>query len=593
MSDLDDDLLFGSLANEFDSAIQSEPTATDRVEIELTTREHDVNDAVITALSADGSLFQRGGQLVIVINGDLSSESVSRPDNAPRVAALPVASLREKISRYVDFVAVDEDKQKTNRHVPDWCSKAVFARGEWQRIRPLNGIINHPIIRPDGSILTKPGYDHQTGLILHWIGEPLDVPLNPSRADAMDAVKRLKRLVGDFPFESECHRSGWLAFLLTALIRHAFTHAITCPLFLIDASVRGSGKTLLADLIGMIICGFALPRMIFSKDDEEVRKHMLCLAMSGDELVLFDNVAGDLGGQTLDAVLTGTTFRGRILGESREVSVAINCTFAATANNCSITGDLCRRAIPIRLSSPLENPEERDDFQVPNLLQYVQANRNQFLIDALTIERAFVVAQKPDIGLSAMGSFEHWSSMVRAPLVWVGEPDPWDARTEFAKRVDTGVQTLGEILRNWETIDPDDDGCTVAELLQRIESMPQYYSAFKSAICDLCSCKPGMMPTSRTLGKRLGSFRDRVYRGQRLTSKENRDGVMVWRVESAESRVRGLRGNEGINHTYPTREKSDVDSYSYETRAEMTPQSQQTPQKVTYDSGAALFEGSF
>lgn len=349
-------------------------------------------------------------------------------------------------------------------------------------------------------------------------------------------------MIADFPFESEAHRTGWLALLLTVLIRHAFRHAITAPLFLLDASIRGSGKTLLADLVGMIICGFALPRMILPKDDEEMRKHMLCLAIAGDEFALFDNVAGELGGLTLDAVLTGTQFKGRVLGESREVSVAMNTTFVATANNCTITGDLCRRTIHIRLSSSLENPEERDDFEIPNILHHVREHRNELLTDALTILRAYCVAGKPDMKLSTMGSFEDWSAMVRNPLVWSGEADPWETRMDFAKRADSNVQILAELLRTWRPVDPDDNGVTVAQLLHRIEANPQYYIDLKGAICDSCNCKGGAMPCSKLLGKRLSSIRDRVYRGHRLVSDPNRDGVMVWRVESAEPQVRGVAG---------------------------------------------------
>ena len=46
-------------------------------------------------------------------------------------------------------------------------------------------------------------------------------------------------MVADFPFAQPEHKSTFLAFLLTALARYAFSGP--APLFLIDANVRGSG----------------------------------------------------------------------------------------------------------------------------------------------------------------------------------------------------------------------------------------------------------------------------------------------------------------------------------------------------------------
>src|SRR5262245_63603813 len=46
-----------------------------------------------------------------------------------------------------------------------------------------------------------------------------------------------------------------------------------------------------------------------------------------------------------------------------------------------------------------------------------------YLAPALTIMRAYLAAGAPEV-CGPFGSYAEWSTMVRSPLVWLGEPDP-------------------------------------------------------------------------------------------------------------------------------------------------------------------------
>ena len=67
------------------------------------------------------------------------------------------------------------------------------------------GIINTPTMRPDGTIVDSPGYDAATKL---WykpaadVVEPLDIPDSPTREHALAALRKLEKLLVDFPFET-------------------------------------------------------------------------------------------------------------------------------------------------------------------------------------------------------------------------------------------------------------------------------------------------------------------------------------------------------------------------------------------------------
>ena len=66
------------------------------------------------------------------------------------------------MARVADFVRLTKYGP---RHVPPpkVLVRDVLALGEWP-FPPLEGIVEVPVLRPDGTILSKPGYDPSTRL---------------------------------------------------------------------------------------------------------------------------------------------------------------------------------------------------------------------------------------------------------------------------------------------------------------------------------------------------------------------------------------------------------------------------------------------
>ena len=69
----------------------------------------------------------------------------------------------------------------------------------------------------------------------------------------------------EFPFAKPDHRSVWLAYLLAPLARFAFDGP--APLFLFDANIRGSGNSLLCDVVALIVSGREMSRLLSSLDE--------------------------------------------------------------------------------------------------------------------------------------------------------------------------------------------------------------------------------------------------------------------------------------------------------------------------------------
>jgi hypothetical protein len=503
-----------------------------RPEIVVTTDEHVVNDAALEALAKDENVFQRGGRLVSVVRGGRNSGGIDRPKDAPRIAELKVPVLREVLTRTARFVKIAETKDwrsTVSTHPPDWCAKALFDRGNYEAVRLLDGVVESPVLRPDGSILNRPGYDAETGLLFEPIGSMPTIPSSPSRHEALAARDLLADLVQDFPFEHPSHRSVWFAALLTVLARRAFGGP--APLFLFDANVPGSGKTLLAELISLIVTGREIARMTCPDKDEECRKRITAIVLGGDELVLMDNAAGSLGCPSLDAALTGTVWKDRRLTRSEIVTGPLSVTWLASGNNVAVRGDTARRTAHCRLNSPDENPEERTGFKYADIRGHVRLHRTELLAAALTILRAYYVADRPKADLKPWGSFEGWSDLVRHCLVWIEMEDPGATREELRRSSDQDSQILPRLVEG--LAQSAADGCTTAKILGLIKVDGN--QVLRDAVHELCGSTPDKPPDVRKLGNKLRQYRERIVRGRYIAACEDRKGLAIWKVMGADS----------------------------------------------------------
>ena len=374
--------LRGELERLADEAPAYEPPAQgaggddDRPAITVSTEERQVNDAAVEALAREGNLYQRGGLLVRVLRDRSPATKGSRRRLGPRIDPLPAPVLREYLAANARWVA-PKAKDLVPAHPPGWCVSAVHARGQWPAIRHLEGVVDHPVLRPDGAVLTEPGYDAATGLLLVPRGKLPAVPDEPTRDDAVAARDVLLRVVEDFPFAAAMDRAAWVAALLTPLARFAFPGP--APLFLVDANCPAAGKGLLLHALSTIIRGHDFSVTTYPKEEDELRKRITAIAVSGERMVLFDNLVGNFGGGTLDAALTGTEWEDRVLGVNRMYKGPLSVTWYATGNNVSVVGDTARRVCHVRLEVPEERPELRRGFRHPQLLRWVRANRRRLL----------------------------------------------------------------------------------------------------------------------------------------------------------------------------------------------------------------------
>ena len=508
------------------------PTVPANPVIIVGTDESRVIDEAEAAL-ATREIFQRAGCMVQVVVGAAPPAGLARTSDAPRIAIVRQARIRELLADAADWYATEDNKSETI-HPPDWAVKGLEARGSW-KIRPLEAIAESPILRADGTVLQTAGYDHATAILYRPLTDFPPIPDAPTRDDAIEAVKSLLDVVQDFPYATPAHRAGWVAALLTTLSRYAFPGP--APLFLFDANVPGCGKSLQTDVISIIATGRPMARMTMPRDDDELRKRITAIALAGIPHVLADNIGGGkmLGSPSLDAALTATSWSDRIMGQTAMASdIPLYATWFASGNNVVTVGDTARRTVHIRLESRAENPEERSDFKHKNLLAWVRKERPRLTVAALTVLSAYCAADRPNQGLPQWGSFEAWSDLVRNAVVWAGLTDPGSTRTALTSHSDREAAALRQLLAGWQEIDPAGAGMAVVEIIRKLADGPDQFDTVRGALWELTPPKDGENLNPRSVGMKLHHLRQRIIGGRYLDRRDGTGGKAVWMVKSAD-----------------------------------------------------------
>ncbi|MFZ4580084.1 MAG: hypothetical protein ACOYOB_16985 [Myxococcota bacterium] len=488
--------------------------------------------AAVAALAArDHELFQREGGLVAL---------VKEPNGELRIGPVKAKAMPERLARVTVFVRRGRDGEPVVCAPPKAVWEGVFARETWDGIRPLRGIVTAPVLRPDGTVMSRAGYDLATGLYFHRRAAFPSVPDAPSLEDAQRAARELAAPFVDFPFFDDVHRSAFLAVILTCLARVAI--AGPSPGIVLEANVRGSGKSLLAACIGYIVTGIWPAGATFPEGETERAKTILSELREGRPLLLFDDVSGPIGGSQLNKLLTATQVSGRILAASRIATLPVSCVVVFTANNAVVTGDTLRRVLPIRLVSVHERPEDRQGFAIPDLRAHVATHRPRLVVAGLTVLRAWFAAGKPDMALSPWGSFEAWSQVIRSALVWAGQPDPAGARVDCRDDEAVDLENIAAVHKAMADLG--------RSLGRPVTAKDAAGAATRNDHClaDALAALPGRHVEhwdANSVGYRLRKVKDRPVRGLRLVMSGRGGGVRAWEVEELPTDDRGRGGAGG------------------------------------------------
>jgi hypothetical protein len=493
-----------------------------------------IDEAEAILLRWDGDLFQRGDFIVRPAPAAILVAD-NKKTTGIRLVRVRTAHMIERFSKWVDFQKFEGRSRKyVSIDCPANIASAYLERVGMWRLPILTGLVNRPTLRLDGSILDQPGYDQSTGI--YYDPRSLrfpEIPLKPTRDDAMAALNRLKDLIKDFPFVDDASRSVALSGFLTVLIRLSLPHA---PLHGFSAPIAGSGKSKLVDTSSMFSNGHRAPVVAPGSSIEEMDKQLGAMLLAGDDLISFDNCEKGLGGSLLCQCLTQPIVKPRILGKSENPDVPSNATFFATGQNLTLIGDMTRRSLRSQLDPKTDRPELRI-FETEDPVKVLRRERPQYVTAALTVLRAYDVAGRPVQPGNELGSFEEWWGWVRGALVWLDQADPCGT-IENVRRDDPRLSALTAVITHWQAA-LGTDSYTVQQIISRAtDTLPQqrtdynnaprvqyHWPEFREVLLGVAG-KGGNINGYR-LGMWLSQIKGRVVNGLRI---ENGAVQQTWRV---------------------------------------------------------------
>jgi putative DNA primase/helicase len=515
----------------------------------------DAAERILVRVETD--FYQRGGYLArTCVKRAETVRGITRPEGAITIIPIDTEYLLDKLNRLIQWKRMKsiggDIIEEVECDAPRKVAVSLLARrGHWLA-RPLTGVINAPTLRPDGSILDKPGYDAATGLLLIGDGvEFLSIPERPGRDKAVTALAVLKGVIRDFPFAALYDRSAAISAILTGIIRHSLR---TAPMHTFSAPKMAAGKTLLADIVSLITTGVPATVTSYTEDVDEMRKRIISILVQGDLIINIDNIETPFSSQTLCTVLTQEEFTDRLLGTNRTVTAPTNCCWLATGNNLLIKGDLITRVIPCSLDPGCETPETREFDK--NLYEWIPQNRWRLIQAALTVLRAYHVAGRPKQSFQNFARFEDWSGWVRAALVWLGETDPCLGREKLVD-ADPVSRALRNLLIAWhETYGklPATTKQAITDANKTLTSaegdIHHEHEALRDALLEVCGERDGKL-NGRKLGRHIEKYERRVEVGARFKRAGSKDRYIRWLVDLVDedrfSRVKNEVQNESQN----------------------------------------------
>jgi hypothetical protein len=486
-----------------DELIRKELIITDIPEL------HKKSDFLLKSLDYPGSpIFQKEGHLVRILDyKTLKMELLTR------------YGLKHEASKIIKWLKYDERREKLIEISPpmeviqDAIAHPIYPISE------IEGISGHPVFNIDGTIVYQNGYDQATKYYIKTdksIQDEIEsISDNPGMEERQKAVEFIQDFISDFPFLDKSDFANILSLLLTLLCRNIIDGPV--PIFIITSPSPGTGKSLLASVILLILTGKKPAITSWPKSEDEFNKVILPTFLQGYEYFLFDNIKEKIKSGSLAAIITSEQYRGRILGESKIMHVPVKSIFILTANNPELDKELARRCVPIRLIVNMENPAARTNFKYNDLPQVIMNNRALLLKSVFTIIKGWFADGKKSEQVKALGSFEGWSKTIGSILKSCGISGFLENTDEFFNTADEDYTNWKEFICSWYENFKD----------EKVQAGDLIHIAIETGILD---DKKSMASGKKSLGKLISGKHNVVFNDLQIIRAGISHHVQLWRI---------------------------------------------------------------
>lgn len=363
-------------------------------------------DAAIRAEFGGRTLFQHQGAFGRIVDGA----------EGPEIEAVDGGALRNMLATAAETVvgvaAQDDDGCGHPHEWPD--SNVLSALASLHGTYPrLDGITTVPVVREDGSIALRGGYDTETGLYIA-LGDDiagLDVPDSPTDDD-VEAARALlvDELFGDFWFKGQPDVASAVAALLTPIIRPKVTNV---PLYVIDGQEEGIGKGTLAEVMALIVHGHVPAMDDLPSTEDELRKKLTAYLVDGATNIYFDEAHSWKSAQ-MSRILTAPMWSDRFLGRNKNGKLRNRAFFTGIGVNVEVNGHMRRRYFKTRLETDLPDIATYNCYRHDDIHAWVREHRRDLLRACLVLVRAWYSRGCPSAPTKpfSFNSFTQWQDMI-------------------------------------------------------------------------------------------------------------------------------------------------------------------------------------
>jgi hypothetical protein len=316
--------------------------------------------------------------------------------------------------------------------------------------------IRLPTIRKDGRIELLPeGYDGATQTLTFMSA----VYADDLRFES--GIKTIRDLFSEFEF-ADHGRS--LAVAVAGLVGLYAAQLVPegelRPAFTYNKNAEGAGGTTCAACAIVPVLGY-LPTGVKPRDEDEMRKMLSTTIREGRTALLLDNLKGRLDSGTLEAFVTGPTWKDRLLGSNESIEGSNNVTVFVTANGLTVTPDWRRRSLFVELHLSQERAEDKV-FRHPLSVPFLLSIRSEILAACWALVKNWDTKRRPEPSRSH-SAFPTWAKIIGGIVESAGFDCP----------LATGeVSTVA-----------DEDGAAMRSLVEAMELEKSYTSQELAELC--------------------------------------------------------------------------------------------------------------
>lgn len=377
----------------------------DRQRVVLSGDDKALRDDIIKIMAESKTIYSQGDGLCYLAGDVLTPLQGDKLHNAILEMVHPVQGRSDKSSGEVVMVSAPLPRQAIGllgNLLPEHV--ALF--------RQVDQVLRFPFCTSDEegrpALVMDPGYDKRSKTVLVSTGgASLERFAGPS-----EALDYLLWLIKDFPFVGPAERDNYLGLLLQLLLR-PYIQGITPP-YIIEGNQANVGKSLLSKL-PLLLAG-VIPAALVpwpDKGAEEATKNLPTLLETGEAVIGWDNVRGEVASTSFESLFTSRVVRLRYLGTSNTGSFVIKQLWILSSNNATLNRDMARRSVRIRLvKTDYSRQPEITDFEA-----YCGNNRGEILSALLHLVQKWIVAGAPVFrDLPVLESYETWGQVVGSVL---------------------------------------------------------------------------------------------------------------------------------------------------------------------------------